>query len=100
MARRQDSERDDRRGYLVGTLSLLAQKTVGDVTVRQFAGDMQYRGYQYVAGMRVVEAKNKDGSVHTRRRTFKGEMAWADGERMYGDLVHELKMAEPWDGSF
>lgn len=38
-----------------------------------------------------MTGKAYKGKVYKRARTFKGETAWMDAERLYGDVVNEVR---------
>jgi len=56
-------------------------------------------GYHHVDGVYRVTARHTDGRPYRgrvyfgRRKTFKGETAWMDGERLFDDIVTEVQFA-------
>lgn len=68
---------------------ILATREVADI--RDIVG-----GHIYTDGAYRVKAKYGDGQSYRRAKTFYGEMAWADSQRMFNDIVSEVQNQERW----
>jgi len=90
MATQFTPAKNDRNGYIDGPLTVVDTNTIGEVTLTRSVAPLQYRGWRYAEGAFIVTAKYPDGKSYRPKKTFKGEMAWADSERLYGDLRLEL----------
>jgi len=52
-------------------------------------------GYEYSDGMHRVYATHLISQKSAKRvKTFYGELAWSNAERLYGDIYHEYQMAD------
>ncbi len=65
------------------TSTVVAVREVADI--RDTVG-----GYVYTDGAYRVKA-TKDGKSFRRAKTFYGEMAWGDSQRMFNDIVSEVR---------
>lgn len=62
---------------------------------RAYAKLTDTRGrWVYDQGAWKVTARYDDGTSFVRAKTFKGETAWNDSERLYDDLVWKVRRAE------
>ena len=69
------------------TSQVLAVREVADI--RDTVG-----GRIYTDGAYRVKAKYGDGKSYRRTKTFYGEVAWSDSQRMFDDIVWEVKREE------
>jgi len=71
-----------------------------DVTITEQVADLVEIGLNDADGKpwawtngayKVTATDNPTGQSYRRAKTFKGEMAWADSNRLYGDIIAEIQ---------